>query len=280
MMYFMVVEISTLGSCASRNIFNSQLNENYKSYFHINHSIEVVTLISLMSNPIEYDDKLINSDNEYSNQNVLEDLDKSFLNFLKKGKIDYLIIDTYFDVLADVIIFGKNQFITNSHHLESTDFNNLVVDKPKFSLRSDYERYFELWKEACDKFFKFMEENCNNIKIILNCNRSVSKYYDGDKLVESDNLKSYLSLNKYRDILDSYILENYDVEVLEFDDNTLAFKNHIFGLGSTHYESKYYTDKTNQLNEIINRNSSEDELYNDQIKLVNRNRLIKKFRNI
>lgn len=59
----MVVEISTLGSCASRNIFNSQLNENYKSYFHINHSIEVVTLISLMSNPIEYDDKLINSDN-------------------------------------------------------------------------------------------------------------------------------------------------------------------------------------------------------------------------
>lgn len=276
----MVVEISTLGSCASRNIFNSQLNENYKSYFHINHSIEVVTLISLMSNPIEYDDKLINSDNEYSNQNVLEDLDKSFLNFLKKGKIDYLIIDTYFDVLADVIIFGKNQFITNSHHLESTDFNNLVVDKPKFSLRSDYERYFELWKEACDKFFKFMEDNCNNIKIILNCNRSVSKYYDGDKLVESDNLKSYLSLNKYRDILDSYILENYDVEVLEFDDNTLAFKNHIFGLGSTHYESKYYTDKTNQLNEIINRNSSEDELYNDQIKLVNRNRLIKKFEDI
>ena len=276
----MVVEISTLGSCASRNIFNSQLNENYKSYFHINHSIEVVTLISLMSNPIEYDDKLINSDNEYSNQNVLEDLDKSFLNFLKKGKIDYLIIDTYFDVLADVIIFGKNQFITNSHHLESTDFNNLVVDKPKFSLRSDYERYFELWKEACDKFFKFMKDNCNNIKIILNCNRSVSKYYDGDKLVESDNLKSYLSLNKYRDILDSYILENYDVEVLEFDDNTLAFKNHIFGLGSTHYESKYYTDKTNQLNEIINRNSSEDELYNDQIKLVNRNRLIKKFEDI
>ena len=276
----MVVEISTLGSCASRNIFNSQLNENYKSYFHINHSIEVVTLISLMSNPIEYDDKLINSDNEYSNQNVLEDLDKSFLNFLKKGKIDYLIIDTYFDVLADVIIFGKNQFITNSHHLESTDFNNLVVDKPKFSLRSDYERYFELWKEACDKFFKFMEDNCNNIKIILNCNRSVSKYYDGDKLVESDNLKSYLSLNKYRDILDSYILENYDVEVLEFDDNTLAFKNHIFGLGSTHYESKYYTDKTNQLNEIINRNSSEDELYNDQIKLINRNRLIKKFEDI
>ena len=159
-------------------------------------------------------------------------------------------------------------------------FNNILVYKPKFSLRSDYKRYCELWKEACDKFFKFMEENCNNIKIILNCNRSVSKYYDGDKLVESDNLKSYLSLNKYRDILDSYILENYDVEVLEFDDNTLAFKNHIFGLGSTHYESKYYTDKTNQLNEIINRNSSEDELYNDQIKLVNRNRLIKKFEDI
>lgn len=270
----MVKEISTLGSCASRNIFNSQLNEHYKEYFHINHSVEVVTLISLMSDPIEYDSYLINSENKYSNQNVLEDLNKSFLQFLIKQEIDYLILDTYFDVLADVVVYNENQYITFSHHVAGTDFNNLLTDKRKICLRNNFEEYYALWKTACDNFFKFLKENCADIKIILNCNRSVSKFYDGEDLVEDDTLKGYLTLNKYRDILDAYIIENFDVEVLRFDENTLAYKNHIFGLGSTHYEPKYYADKTEQINEIIERNDSNDDGFNAQVRLSNRMQLL------
>lgn len=274
----MVKEISTLGSCASRSIFNSQLNNNYKQYFHINHSVEVVTLISLMSDNIEYDEGLVNSDNKFSNQTVLEDLNKSFLDFLKKQTIDYLILDTYFDVLAEVIIYDENQFLTNSHHLESTDFSKLLVNKKKIKLVNSFDMYLKLWKSSCDKFFGFMEEYCNKINIILNCNRSVSKYFDGNQIVDDDNLRGYLTLNKYRDLLDSYILERYDVDVLKFDCTTLAFKDHIFGLGSTHYEPKYYSDKTNQLNEIIRRNDAHDIEYNKQVRLSNRNQLINEFK--
>ncbi len=276
----MVKEISTLGSCASRNIFNSQLNKNYKEYFHINHSIEVVTLISLMSIPIKYDSNLINSDNKYSNQNVIEDLDKSFLLFLKKQEIDYLILDTYFDVLAEIIVYGENQFITNSYHLESTDFNNLLMDKERINLRRNFEQYFSLWKEACDNFFDFFNNHCKSVGLILNCNRSVSKFYDGNNIVEDDNLKNFLSLNKYRDILDRYILENYDVDVLKFDNTTLAFKDHIFGLASTHYEPKYYLDKTIQLNEIINRNDLYDEDYNKIARSLKRTQVLNEFKDI
>lgn len=276
----MVKEISTLGFCASRNIFNSQLNKNYKEYFHINHSIEVVTLISLMSIPIKYDSNLINSDNKYSNQNVIEDLDKSFLLFLKKQEIDYLILDTYFDVLAEIIVYGENQFITNSYHLESTDFNNLLMDKERINLRRNFEQYFSLWKEACDNFFDFFNNHCKSVGLILNCNRSVSKFYDGNNIVEDDNLKNFLSLNKYRDILDRYILENYDVDVLKFDNTTLAFKDHIFGLASTHYEPKYYLDKTIQLNEIINRNDLYDEDYNKIARSLKRTQVLNEFKDI
>ena len=59
----MVSEFSTMGSCASRIIFNSSVNHNYKEFFHINDSLEVVSIVSLMSNPIEYDESLLNSHN-------------------------------------------------------------------------------------------------------------------------------------------------------------------------------------------------------------------------
>ena len=99
-----------------------------------------------------------------------------------------------------------------------------------------------------------MEENNPKIKVILNLSRSVFKYQDENgNIVESEKLKDKDEFNKYRKILDLYILENYDVDVLPFNKNILADKNHIFGFQESHYESKYYKEKTRQLNEIIQR---------------------------
>ena len=103
----MVSEFSTLGSCSSRVIFNSAVNNNYKDFFHINRSVEVVSLISLMSKPIPFDENLLNSHDKFDNECVSNDLSKSFLDFLKKDEIEYLVLDTYFDVECDVIAYDK-----------------------------------------------------------------------------------------------------------------------------------------------------------------------------
>ena len=75
-------------------------------------------------------------------------------------------------------------------------------------------------------------------------------------------------------------MENYDVDVLKFDNTTLAFKDHIFGLASTHYEPKYYLDKTIQLNEIINRNDLYDEDYNKIARSLKRTQVLNEFKDI
>ena len=89
----MVAEFLICGSCSSRNIFNSKINEDYKSFFNIHPSLESVNFISLMSNPVEYNEKLLNSDNDYDNTCVRNDLTKDFLNVLRDTEVDYLIID-------------------------------------------------------------------------------------------------------------------------------------------------------------------------------------------
>ena len=261
----MVTEISTLGSCSSRNIFNSDINKIYKNFFKVNESIETVTFISLMSKPIKFDENLINSENNYDNECTTQDLTKKFLLFLKKDKIDYLIIDTYFDVLYDVIKINENSFITLSERLMKTDFFKNIENKKRISISNNFYEYYQIWKKSINLFFKFMKNNCKNTKIILNCSRSVFKYYENGKIIEDQKLKKFSKINKYRNILDSYILEHFDVDVLTFDKNTLASKQHIFGLHPTHYESKYYLEKNKQINQIIERDKKLD--YYDELNI-------------
>lgn len=277
----MVKEFSTLGSCASRIIFNSAVNTNYKQYFHINDSIELVSLISLMSKPLPVDQNLLNSNDKFDNECVYNDLSKTFLNFLKKNTIEYLVMDTYFDVDCDIIVFDENTYLTDSVRLFKTDYAKQFVNKRRINIFNNYNEYMRLWRNACDSFFKFLKLNCPNIKVILNCSRGANYYIDKkNNILEFDKSNYIQESNKLRDILELYILKNFDVEVLPFDDNTLAYENHFAHLHTVHYEDKYYHDKTNQLNKIIARNEflKYDENINKEYRKTQRENVLLKFK--
>lgn len=259
----MTKNFSTMGSCASRNIFNSDINENYKSFFTVDHSIERVNMISLMSNPIEYDESLINCEKEYSNICVIEDLSKRYLDSIKEGKFDYIIYDTYFDVDFNIIEIDENTFITDSYSLKETDLYDSFKGKRRISIYKNFDEYFKLYKESCELFFDFFYSNCENTIFILNTARSLYRYLDEGSILENENFKRVSKRDKrYRDILDKYIAENYDVEILPFRKDTLLNKDHIFGFTPTHYEEKYYQEKNLELNNIIKINDLLD--YDDE----------------
>lgn len=251
----MRTQFTIFGSCASRNIFNSIINDGYKNFFKINESVEGSNFISLMSKPTNIDENLINIQDKYNYSCFYNDISKQYLSTLKYNTAEYLIIDTYFEAMLGVIKLDENQFISDSSHLWKTKFYETIKDKNKINIKDNFEEYMYLWKSSCDKFFEYLKKNRPDIKVILNCSRSVYKYIDNDVLIEDQSLKGQTILNKYRDILDNYILDKFDVEILPFNYNTLAYKSHIFDLHSTHYEPKYYKEKTKQLNEIIERNS-------------------------
>lgn len=263
----MTKKFSTMGSCSSRNIFSGVTNQGYKNFFTINYSIEAVSLISLMSKRIEFDNNLINSDHEYDNFCVINDLTKKYLEILKKTNLDYLVFDTFFDVYSNVIVVDKNTFVTGSPRISHTEFGNTLEDCDRLNIDINFEEYMVLWTHACDSFFKFLEKHCKNIKIILNCSRPVYNYYssNGEIIYDSPRLKQIIPIthNKYRNILDEYILKNFDVEILSFDYNSLAYEDHVFGLHPTHYTPRFYKEKTVQLNRIISRNNYLE--YNDKL---------------
>lgn len=251
----MTSEFSTFGSCASRNIFNSDLNKDYKDYFHINHSIERVNTISLMSDPVDFNGDLVNAGHEYDNTCVIEDLSKRYLDSIKNHDFDYILFDTLFDVKFSVIKLNSNSFITDSYSLESTDLYGDFKECRRISIFEDFDEYFSLWKKYFDDFFICLKDYSPDTKLILNCARSIYTFKEDDSIVEDSQLKEIsLSYNKYRNVLDRHIIENYDVEILPFDYGVTLDKNHIFGIAPTHYVSKFYEDANRELNKVIANN--------------------------
>ena len=251
-----ITNFSTFGSCSSRNIFNSRINKDYKKYFKINKSVEAQTLISLMSEPIEFDEEQINSDSKYDNLCVRDDLSKNFIKVIEKDFVDYIIIDTLFDVASDVALYD-DKFLTLNSRIVKTDFFNSLEKYRTINIYDNFEEYYSYWTAACDNFFKLIEANCKRTKIILNCSRSAYKFHDSDgnlcKNIKFERLAH--RYNRFRNLLDKYILENFDVDVLKFNAETCIDPNHIFGLRPTHFEEEYFLTKNQQLLEIIKNNN-------------------------
>ena len=56
-------------------------------------------------------------------------------------------------------------------------------------------------------------------------------------------------------MLDKYIVKNYDVNCLKFDNKTLVDENHIWGIGFVHYENKIYENRLHELIQISENNN-------------------------
>ena len=279
----MVTEFTVFGSCTCRDLFYSEVNKNYKEYFSIGRTGIRLSFISIMQEPIKISDETVKLYPE-NNKNInfatwiWNDLTKVFLKDLKENKFEYILIDTYYDVNFGVVEIDNNQYITNNIKLNKTEFFKSLKHKRFLKIDKHPQEYFKLWKKNCDLFFKYLDENCPDLKIILNPARHVSHMLKEDGTVEEiESFKKEAELyNPYRDLLDCYILENFDVDVLEFDDNTLAYEKTLWEVSSLHYEPKYFEDMTNQLNDIIKRDQllCENTHINQQIRKDKRERLL------
>ena len=260
MVDIMVTKFAVFGSSACGDIFYSKINNSYNNSFQIEERGVGISLISLMSEIISHDSESLDinpknkKNNIYSNL-IRKDINKTFLELLKQKEIEYLMMDTYYDVNFGVMDLGDGKFITNNLKLDQTDFFKNLDNYELITITTNFEKYYKLWIKSCDLFFDFLKMHCPSIKVILNTNRHVSKVLKSDGSVfESNNFKEHCTkFNRYREILDEYILKHYDVDVLIFDENISTDENHLRGQYSLHYEPFYYNDMTNQLNEIIKR---------------------------
>ena len=277
----MVSKFTVFGSCTCRDVFYSEINKNYKDFFEIGPTGIRLSFISIMQEPVKFDEKDIDifpktGKNINFTAWIKKDFKKTFLEDLKRERFEYLLMDTYYDTNFGIVDIGNNSYVTNNIRLDETAFYEKLEHKRVLTIYDNTEEYFEIWKRHCDMFFDFLKENCPDTKIILNPSRHVYRKMDEDgSIIESDRFKRECKkFNQYRDLLDEYIIKNFDVDVLYFDEDTVASENHFWGCSSLHYAPQYFEGINDQLNLIIERDKSNDETANEELRKEKREKLL------
>lgn len=267
MIFMSPVTFSSLGCCPTRDIFNSTINNNYKAYFKLISDAYHQSFISLMSEPLIFNknDVTVNGQKHIWADRTIADFERTYLEDLIKNPPEYLIFDVYADVEYGLLEIN-NTYVTNTPvNLQQTDFYKNLKEIKKLTIFNDTLKYLKIWKNSFEKFYNFMNDNCKSTQLILN---PISYDINGNcfllkknKIEQNINFKILANkFNSYYKLLQRYICENFDLNVL-LHDTYLHFDSHLWGLNPGHFEEKYYKEITFQLNSMINNYS----VYSDEL---------------
>lgn len=260
-------KIGVLGSCASRDAFNSNIVKNYKDFFEMTISAQRTSLISIMQKPIVFDEHQIEilplTRRNLDKSNFISyDLNRNFLKELLEKDVDYLVIDNFFEIHMGILYFNGFIITHNDWDLPHTEFYKKINKKLILTISKYPEEYFCIWSKYCDLFFEFLDLYCPNVKLILNKCRLVDEIKKSDETtyINQNFTQMRNRLNPFLDKLDSYIINNFDVYVFDFNyENVYADENHMWGIGPVHYTKNYYYSLIEYINNISHIKNKENE---------------------
>lgn len=256
----MGIKIAVLGSCATRDNFNSIINPDYKKLYECILTQQHSSLISIMSPPVTFNishlDNLREGLEDFVQNLLKTDLNKEFLVNLDKLQPDYIIIDLFGDIYFGVLLFENGITTNNRWHIHKTSFYKNLQKKVPFSLIDNTNDYFSLWVDSVTKFMDFVKNNVPNCKVILHKPRFVNRYLDADGSLKTLDRIDYQSYNQIWDLLDEYFLKNFKCDYIGLDPQKylITTEHPLWDLWYLHYEEGYYHDFLRELNKIVNNN--------------------------
>ncbi|WP_067930134.1 DUF6270 domain-containing protein [Alicyclobacillus kakegawensis] len=258
-----LINVAVLGCCATRDVFNSRFNPHYRDFYNCGLTQNQSSIISLMSDRIEYDPRKINNLSDYDRWNVETEFTKEFLDLLPGLSPDYLLIDFFADVHFGCIQLSDTQYITNNRwKLWKTSYYKELEEKGgviKFSLQQTPEAYFNLWKTCADRLFHFIHRTVPDCKIIIHKARNVDYFYPRDgapqRLSTSGRVQP-IDVEAYNEMwsrMDEYVVETYGTDVIDLfsNNNYLSYEEHPWGPFYVHYTMNYYHDFLRELHKIV-----------------------------
>lgn len=244
------LKVSIIGSCQSRDIFNSKFIGDYKKRFEILSYFTMSSMLSVMSRPVEYNYENLEraKTNNYQKERFYCELEKNILKTLATKVPDVLILDFYADARYGAVAYDKGYILNRYSRLDGQG----VFAADKFGSVYNYSKntkeFLLLWKEAVDKFMMFMEKYLPDTKIILNTVKGSNKVRDRNGNVyispklENLNIKA---INNIWSEMDDYLISKYEEKVypLRYEKEYDLNPDYIFGLGVAlvHFHQEYYS---------------------------------------
>ncbi|MEH7116848.1 DUF6270 domain-containing protein [Neobacillus vireti] len=262
------VNVAVLGSCFSRNPFNSSnyFNPGYKKNYNVVLTQFHSSLISIMAKPFQLDVTKLEDVSDYNKQFIVADFEKSFFEMLEQTKPEYLIVDLYADAARDVIKIDEETYVSASIALRQSKYFKEFVEYEVVS-HANNDKYFALWKKHMDLFADKIKEYLPEDRIILNLGGFTNRYHDGDGTIKKFPKEHMIQRNNYFwDRLNAYFLERIpNCEIMNLKDTKfIGQHDHPFGNTFSHYQSGYYKEFMNRLNKMVLKDLQEERYQHKQ----------------
>lgn len=262
--------VAVLGSCVTRDNFNSRFNPDYKRYFDVLLSANQSSMIALMSPPIEEEFTPLREMTDYDRWNISSDLTREFLPLVADLRPDHLILDFFGDVHFGVARLPDGRYLTdNRWKTRHTDFyarHRDAGDLTSLTHKADPDGYFELWTEAMDRFALYIAEACPGTRVI------VHRGYNTDEVLVPDRARpiplrkhakpaplDVRAANAYWARLDDHATSAYGWDSIDLRDlEAPSYAEHPWGAFYVHYTPDYYHRFLAELHKISLRPQLDD----------------------
>lgn len=239
-------KVAVIGSCVTRDLFNSKINPGWKKNFSLVDSFYQMSLISLMSNSVSTSLMAFDDLSNHDRDATLEDFKKDFLNRIAVSKPNYIVVDLFADSRFDVIKFESGYITDNSWKIGNSRAYSDLSGFDRISPNISESEYFDLFAISVDKFKSFIRDNLPDATIILNSCRA-SNYWrslEGFGKFRSDVIHRQ---NARWRRLEEIFISALDPIVITSSDRIFSDPEHPWGKGPVHYESIFYKETSKKL---------------------------------
>lgn len=194
----------------------------------INNSFQFSSIISIM-NPCNRQE--IIHKNIFRKKMIEKDISSDFLEYLKNGKFDCIIMD-FLEERHD-IYYSENGVIT-----KSDAFNQIIFDTREFILiKNGSDKWFDLWKKNFINFIDIIKQKIGLNQFILVRNKLVEEY---GTIHEKLKYKDIMYIREKNEIINkcyNFVEENYpEIKIIDPTENSYYFTdiNYEYGLFPWH----------------------------------------------
>lgn len=250
-------KIDIIGSCVSRDVFNSRFTTNYKDRVEIGETVYQTALPSLLSQEPTDSIAELNKAKRVFIQTLNEEYSGNNLQRIIDSNPDFIIFDFFADVHMG-ITRKLGRYVTRNHMAFQTltdadqHFDDQGFDAPE-RMRFEDDEYYQLAIESLKKLCDQLRSTLPKTDIIINSARFSTIYIDRDGTVNDfPNVERLHQKNQAWSLLDEVAANELNAQRISHDgDLFTASSSHPWGLHPVHYTQTYYDDLWAKLRKII-----------------------------
>lgn len=257
---FEPIKVAVFGSCVTRDNLNRTFNPGYKDLFNCVALADHVSMVSLMSDPIDVDADTLDGLEPRIFNNLQREFSRAYLAELKEAQPDYLIMDFWPDLIFGFARLGNGRHITNNAWSTVNTAFYKAQEVDVYRIHAKTEAFMATWTDAIDCFMAYLKEICPETRVIVHRSRNVGTWVDKSGATHEFNSWA-VSMNRHWDAMDDYLSANHDVDSIDvMPDGLQSFEAHPWGKFPVHYTFNYHALFLTRLARIALRDRSVDSI--------------------